>query len=120
MDVFLMIRRRKCTIFTDAKESTTVHEVKKIIEGILKTRPDDQKLYKDDQPLDDNKTLGDYGFTFATARAQAPATIGLAFRQEDGEFEALEVTPLSSPPELPDVMKPQDSTSAHAQEQTAS
>lgn len=34
------------------------------------------------QPLDDNKTLGDYGFTFATARAQAPATIGLAFRQE--------------------------------------
>lgn len=39
---------------------------------------------------------------------------------EDGEFEQLEITPLSSPPELPDVMKQQDSTSAHAQEQTAS
>lgn len=38
----------------------------------------------------------------------------------DGEFEQLEITPLSSPPELPDVMKQQDSTSAHAQEQTAS
>lgn len=38
----------------------------------------------------------------------------------DGEFEGLEITPLSSPPELPDVMKPQDSTSSHAQEQTAS
>ncbi|KAJ8313119.1 hypothetical protein KUTeg_010492 [Tegillarca granosa] len=100
-DVFLMIRRKKVTIFTDAKESTTVHEVKRI-------------------PLDDNKTLGDYGFTFATARAQAPATVGLAIRQEDGEFEGLEITPLSSPPELPDVMKPQDSTSSHAQEQTAS
>ena len=35
------------------------------------------------QPLvDDHKTLGDYGFTGATARAQAPATLGLAFRQD--------------------------------------
>ncbi len=38
----------------------------------------------------------------------------------DGEYEPLEVTALSSPPELPDVMKPQDSPSTHAQEQTAS
>lgn len=34
----------------------------------------------------------------------------------DGEFEELEVTQLSTPPELPDVMKPQDSGS-HTQEQ---
>lgn len=115
-----MIRRKKCTVFTDAKESTTVHEVKKIVEGILKVRPEDQRLYKDDQLLDDNKSLGDCGFTSATARAQAPATIGLAFRQEDGEFELMDITPLSSPPELPDVMKPQDSPATHAQEQTAS
>ena len=38
----------------------------------------------------------------------------------DGEYEALEITPLSSPPELPDVMKPQDSPSTHVQEQAAS
>jgi len=38
----------------------------------------------------------------------------------DGEFEALEVTALSSPPELPDVMKPQDSPSTHVQEQVTS
>lgn len=44
-----MIRRKKVTIFTDAKESTTIHEVKKIVEGILKQRPEDQKIYKDDQ-----------------------------------------------------------------------
>ena len=37
------------------------------------------------QPLDDNKTLGDCGFTSSTARAQDPATIGLSFRQ-DGVF----------------------------------
>ncbi|KAL3857599.1 hypothetical protein ACJMK2_012279 [Sinanodonta woodiana] len=120
MDVFLMIRRRKSTLFTDAKESTTVHEVKKIIEGVLKIRPEDQRLYKDDQLLDDNKSLGDCGFTSATARAQAPATIGLAAREANGEFELLDINPLSSPPELPDVMKPQDSPATHAQEQTAS
>lgn len=120
MDVFLMIRRKKTTIFTDAKESTTVLEVKRIVEGILKQKIEDQRLYKDDQPLDDQKTLGDVGFTSSTARAQAPATIGLAFKDEGGEFEPLEITALSSPPELPDVMKPQDSSSAHTQEQTAS
>lgn len=32
-DVFLMIRRKKLTIFTDAKDSTTVLELKKMIEG---------------------------------------------------------------------------------------
>lgn len=33
-DVFLMIRRKKSTIFTDAKDNTTVGELKKMIEGI--------------------------------------------------------------------------------------
>uniref|UniRef100_A0A0E9S9R8 Ubiquitin-like domain-containing protein n=1 Tax=Anguilla anguilla TaxID=7936 RepID=A0A0E9S9R8_ANGAN len=41
-----MIRRHKTTIFTDAKESTTVYELKRIVEGILKRAPDEQRLYK--------------------------------------------------------------------------
>lgn len=32
-DVFLMIRRKKTTIFTDAKDNTTVKELKQMIEG---------------------------------------------------------------------------------------
>uniref|UniRef100_UPI003CC7B172 Elongin-B n=1 Tax=Homo sapiens TaxID=9606 RepID=UPI003CC7B172 len=104
MDVFLMIRRHKTTIFTDAKESSTVFELKRIVEGILKRPPDEQRLYKDDQLLDDGKTLGECGFTSQTARPQAPATVGLAFRADD-TFEALCIEPFSSPPELPDVMK---------------
>lgn len=48
-DVFLMIRRHKTTIFTDAKESTTVYELKRIVEGILKRPPEDQRLYKVDR-----------------------------------------------------------------------
>ncbi|XP_078234274.1 elongin-B isoform X2 [Pogona vitticeps] len=110
-DVFLMIRRHKTTIFTDAKESSTVYELKRIVEGILKRPPEEQKLYKDDQLLDDSKTLGDCGFTSQTARPQAPATVGLAFRTSDA-FEPLRIDPFSSPPELPDVMKPQDSSSS--------
>ncbi|XP_015231438.1 elongin-B [Cyprinodon tularosa] len=111
MDVFLMIRRHKTTIFTDAKECTTVYELKRIVEGILKRPPEDQRLYKDDQLLEDSKTLGDCGFTNQTARPQAPATVGLAFRVNDEMFEQLYIEAFSSPPELPDVMKPQDSGS---------
>ncbi|XP_054964366.1 elongin-B-like [Pan paniscus] len=110
-DVFLMIRRHKTTIFTDAKESSTVFKLKRMVEGILKRPPDEQRLYKDDQLLDDGKTLGECGFTSQTARPQAPATVGLAFRADD-TFEALCIEPFSSPPELPDVMKPQDSGSS--------
>jgi transcription elongation factor B subunit 2 len=116
MDVFLMIRRKKCTIFTDAKENTSVLELKKMVEGILKYAPDDQRLYKDDTILEDAKTLADCGFTSQTARAQAPATVGLAIRDEDA-WETLDVQPYSTPPELPDVMKPQEaSTASHPPE----
>ncbi|XP_059149132.1 elongin-B-like [Physella acuta] len=117
MDVFLMIRRKKTTIFTDAKENTKMGEVKKIIEGILKVPPDQMRLYKDDTIIaDENKLLSEYGYTSSVARAQSPATIGLIFRTEDGEWEQLDIHPLSSPPELPDVMKPQDANQAHQPE----
>ena len=108
MDVFLMIRSHKTTIFTDAKESSTVFELKRIVESILKRPPDEQRLYKDDQLLDDGKTLGECGFTRLTAEPQAPATVGLAFLEDDA-FEALHIEPFSNPPERPYARKPQDS-----------
>jgi transcription elongation factor B subunit 2 len=111
MDVFLMIRRKSTTIFTDAKETTTVHELKKIIGGILKSPPENQRLYKEDVIMEDSKLLSDYGLTSSTAKAQSPATVGLALRQDNGMFEDLEITSLSNPPELPDVMKPQENQS---------
>ena len=46
-----MIRRQKTTIFTDAKESTTVYELKRIVEGILKREPEEQRLFKVSQVL---------------------------------------------------------------------
>lgn len=77
-----MVRHHKTTIFLDCKENQTVYDMKKMIEGILKKPPDDQKLFVDDQVLEDTKKLGDCGFTSQTAKAQSPATIGLAFKQE--------------------------------------
>lgn len=97
-DVFLMIRRKKLTIFTDAKDTTTVLELKRMIEGIifiyvtslvltdistgiLKVNPHDQQLFnKDNQLMDDEKALQDYGLTSTTAKAQSPAWLGLALR----------------------------------------
>ena len=112
MDVFLMIRRKNMTIFTDAKDNTTVLELKKIIEGILKISPVNQQLFnKDNVVMTDSKFLSDYGLTSATAKAQCPALVGLAVRQENGQFELLEMTPFSLPPDLPDVMKSQESNS---------
>ena len=53
----MMIRRHKTTIFTDAKENTSVMELKRILEGILKVSPENQKLFKDDTEMEDTKTL---------------------------------------------------------------
>jgi len=116
MDVFLMIRRKKLTIFTDAKDTTTVLELKKIIEGILKVPPHNQQLFnKDNTIMDDDKMLQDYGLTANTAKAQSPATVGLAVRDDNGTFEPLELTPYSAPPDLPDVMKSQENVNGQEQ-----
>ncbi len=77
-----MIRREKTTIFLDATEETKVIDLKKKLEGITKKTPEDQKLYNlmSKEALDDNKTLGDCGYKAQQAKAQDPATIGLAYR----------------------------------------
>ena len=70
MDVFLMIRRKKTTMFLDAKENTTVGDLKKMIEGITKQPPNQQRLYNhDDTLMDDKKSLSDYGVTSTMAKA---------------------------------------------------
>ncbi|XP_055601136.1 elongin-B-like [Uranotaenia lowii] len=109
MDVFLMIRRKKTTIFTEAKETTPVYELKRMIEGILKVPPQNQRLFnRDNQELDYDRTLQDCGITVSAGKAQCPAQIGLAIRGSNGEFEPLDLAPYSMPPDLPDVMKHQD------------
>lgn len=75
-----------------------------------------QQLFnKDNVAMSDSKFLSDYGLTSGTAKAQCPAVVGLSLRQENGQFESLEITPFSMPPDLPDVMKSQE---ANGQEQS--
>ncbi|KPM03290.1 rho-related GTP-binding protein RhoN-like [Sarcoptes scabiei] len=77
-----------------------------MIEGITKVPVNDQRLFKDEQLMDDYKTMAECNLTSNTAKAQSPATIGLAFRNEKtGTFEPLEIIPYSTPPELPDELK---------------
>jgi len=52
-----MVRRKKASIFLDAKESTTVSELKKMVHGITKKAVEDMKLYKDDQVRDEKVVI---------------------------------------------------------------
>ncbi|KFQ91290.1 Transcription elongation factor B polypeptide 2 [Nipponia nippon] len=118
MDVYLMICHHKTTIFIEAKEMTTVHELKKVVEGLLQRSLEEQQLYKDDQLLDDDdRTLLDYGLSSQSCCPHVPATVGLAlFRPGNGTFEPLHIDPFSSTPELPDVMKKQQSGSSSSEQ----
>lgn len=75
-----MIRRKNLTIFLDAKETTTVIEIKRMIEGITKRKPDDLMLIKDETSMHNEKMLADYNLNINTAKAQMPASLGLCFR----------------------------------------
>jgi len=70
--------------------------------------------------MEEEKTLADYGLTSQGAKAQSPAEVGLAFQGDAGAWEDLEKTPYSSPPELPDVMKPGQEGGAAAASAAAS
>ncbi|CAF0917592.1 unnamed protein product [Didymodactylos carnosus] len=105
MEVFLMIRRQKLTLFLDGKESTTIHELKKMIEGITKVSAQNQRLILDTTALDDdNQTLSDCGISSAS-KAHSPALLYLCYRKQgnENEWEQPEIADLSTPPPLPDV-----------------
>ncbi|VDD74636.1 unnamed protein product [Mesocestoides corti] len=105
----MAVRRKKTTIFLSLKENAEVLEVKQMIEGILKVPPEDQLLLFQSTAMYDHKPLAHYGLTDQTARAHSPATLGLCLRDPDTEqFEALDITPYSNPPELPEVMRCQE------------
>lgn len=100
-----MVRRHKTTIFLDTKENATVADVKKMLAGIIKRPPEDQKLSYEKQILDDREELRHY----FQGRAQSPATVGLMLRDPaTDEFEQLQITEYSQPPELPSAMEKDD------------
>ncbi|XP_018315549.1 transcription elongation factor B polypeptide 2 [Mycetomoellerius zeteki] len=120
VDVHLVIRRKKVTLYLDVLESTQVIKLKKMIEAIFKVQPQDQRLFimfLNNCYLDEYKELSDStaqlfqcGLTSSAAMITNPAIIGLAVRQEDGSFESLEVISYSNtewpmPPNDDDLQK---------------
>lgn len=109
MEIFLMVRRHKTTIFLDTKEDATVADVKYMLSGIIKRPPEDQRLSYDRHILEDRNELRSY----FQAKAHNPAVVGLMLKDEQtGEFEQLQITPYSEPPELPSAMEKDDDAAA--------
>ena len=59
-----------------------------MIYGISKKPPEDQQLVfqKEHKILEDHKTLGDYGITSQTAKAQSPAVLAVAYKKDGMEL----------------------------------
>jgi transcription elongation factor B subunit 2 len=110
MEIFLMVRRHKTTIFLDTKENATVADVKKMLAGIIKRPPEDQRLCYEKRILDEREELRHcFQHGNGVGRAQNPATFGLMLRDPaTGEFEQLHITEYSQPPELPSAMEKDD------------
>ena len=49
-------------------------------------QPENLRFFKDETPLEDSKNLSDYGYTSSTARAQAPATVGMVYKNDRGRW----------------------------------
>lgn len=47
--------------------------------GITRVLPENQRLFKDERIMEDNRCLADYGLISTTARAQCPASLNLTF-----------------------------------------
>ena len=78
------MKRKNLTMFLDGKMTTTVFEVKKMIQGITKKLPEDQRLLllQENREMEDNKTLADYGLTSQVAKAQTPALLAVTYKNE--------------------------------------
>ena len=87
-EVFLLVRRKNVSIFLDGKASTTVLQIKQMISGISKKPPEEQQLVfqKEHKILEDHRTLGDYGITSQTAKAQSPALLAVAYKKDGMEI----------------------------------
>ena len=93
----MMIRRQKLTLFVDAKETSTVLELKKFIEGITKVPPHNIRLIVDPtkQPMDDdNQTLSDCGLSSVSAKAYSPVLLYLCYRKNENDWEPIDVADL--------------------------
>merc|ERR1711973_487998 len=87
------------------KETDTVAVLKKMLSGIVRKEAEAMKIFQQcdnaEQELDNSASMESLGFLSSTCKPMSPGAIVLAWNGE-----APEVTPYTSAPALPDVMKP--------------
>uniref|UniRef100_A0A914GRG1 Uncharacterized protein n=1 Tax=Globodera rostochiensis TaxID=31243 RepID=A0A914GRG1_GLORO len=108
MELYFEILRKKQHLLVQARENWTAKELKRVVEGILKVSPDKQSLRKpinelrtEWEPIDEKQTLHELGFTMKNARADDPAVLALVM---SGDGNNPDLTPLSTPPPVPEAM----------------
>eukprot|EP00102_Acyrthosiphon_pisum_P023143 XP_016660353.1 PREDICTED: uncharacterized protein LOC100573045 isoform X2 [Acyrthosiphon pisum] len=89
-DAYMMIQRKKKTIYINTKKCSPVNELKKMVGCIIKTSPENLQLYYKNVIMDGKKMLSDY---FDSSLCIDPVSIGLALKMDNGEFEPLDIVP---------------------------
>ncbi|XP_037927634.1 elongin-B-like [Teleopsis dalmanni] len=108
-NIFLIIRWRKTSLFIQVPERAPVNEVKLMIEGITKVRPDDQKLFNEElEEIESGGTLDQFNITKLNAKAEKPFELGMSTRNWNGEFDPLAIIPYSKPQKLCEIVNPKN------------
>ena len=105
-DVFLMVRRKKSTIFLSCKETDTVAVLKKMLSGILRKEAEAMKIFQQcdnaeqgetagmwslllhdvsSSELDNSASMESLGFLSSTCKPMSPGAIVLAWNGEAPE-----------------------------------
>ncbi|KAI6202834.1 hypothetical protein M3Y94_00485900 [Aphelenchoides besseyi] len=113
MELFFEVQRKTSHIMTDVAENGTVADIKKIVGGILNVPFNNITLKRSTNDartswvtLDSDKTLLELGFSQKNAKPDEPALLAYSLPEDN---DSVELTPLSSPPPLPEQMTGNDS-----------
>mmetsp|Transcript_3097 Transcript_3097/g.6966 ORF Transcript_3097/g.6966 Transcript_3097/m.6966 type:complete len:111 (+) Transcript_3097:304-636(+) len=90
--MYVRVKREKIAYFIQADPSDTILELKEKLQELIEKLPEDQRLLKDDTPLEDAKSLAEY-------RIENDDVLALTYKLPDGTFEAINIETLTSPDE---------------------
>mmetsp|Transcript_9000 Transcript_9000/g.16763 ORF Transcript_9000/g.16763 Transcript_9000/m.16763 type:complete len:107 (+) Transcript_9000:462-782(+) len=85
--MYVRVKREKITYFIQADPSDTILELKEKLQEHLDKLPEEQRLLKDDTPLEDAKSLAEY-------RIENDDVLALTYKLPDGNYEAINIETL--------------------------
>jgi len=87
--MYVRVKREKITYFIQADPSDTILELKEKLQELIDQLPEEQRLLKDDTPLEDAKSLAEY-------RIENDDVLALTYKLPDGNFEAINIETLKA------------------------